>query len=236
MDKDRIISAVIIGDSVAMPREFEKESTDIEQTWPFKLAKTFPRVHWVTNFSGGRSLIEVPDILNRTAYYYTPSFIILCVGIVDCSYRVLTKYELKFLKLFPRISIVVRRFVKKNHYFLSKKRKMYNTKPNKFEKILKECIKICDQMNSTLICIPILNPGENLVKKSFNIKNNVMTFNDIIRKNINRKYLINIENNDIDVNDLVNKEDGHHLNFAGHELYVDELTKLLKHLKLVNLL
>lgn len=235
MKRNEIPSALIIGDSVAMPRKFEKDTINLVETWPYRLAISTPEIYWISNCSGSRSIGDVPDILERTAYYYRPSFIILNVGIVDCAYRALSKYELKAMKLFPyAISSRIRRLIRKNHYFLTKTRRMFYTRPMKFEKILKECIKFCGMINSTLIYIPILTPGERMVKQSYNIIENVKLFNKIVSDNLPGRQIVDIEINENNVDEFVKKEDGHHLNSRGHRLYTERLTQFLEQSGFIN--
>ncbi len=228
-------AALIIGDSVAMPRKFEKDSINLIQTWPYKLAISFPEIYWISNCGGGRSIGDVPDILARTAYYYHPSFIVLNVGIVDCSYRALSKYELKVIQLFPHtISSAIQRWLRKNHYFLTKTRRIYYTNPGKFERILKKCIDLCSLMKSTLVYVPILPPGKYMVNQSYNIIENVKLFNKIASDHISSRQIINMGIHENNIDEFVKREDGHHLNSKGHGLYAEKIAQFLQQSKLIN--
>ena len=79
---------LLLSDSLALPRR-EPEETLSEDTYPFLLKTDFE----VVQFSKGGGLIS--EFVEQTFYYkqYSPDYVILQCGIVDCAPRAFTRTE-----------------------------------------------------------------------------------------------------------------------------------------------
>lgn len=225
-----------VGDSTSLPGH----TNLYEDTWYFKLKMSFSDFDFISFFKRGLStdvLVtegggNIPDNVPYGAdclEYFQPEIIILQLGIVDCSPRLLNIFDKIIIKLLP-INL-------KGGYIkvlkLFKKRKSSNTivSPLKFENNLLEYAERC-LINDVkaLIILSIPFPDKRMINKNPQIVGNINKYNGILKK-ISLKYDFIYFINVLDARNNMNieiYEDGYHPNPYGNELVYKSLKEILK--------
>ncbi|MDC0323547.1 hypothetical protein OAL33_03045, partial [Akkermansiaceae bacterium] len=101
----------IISDSLSLPRLSETFSENISysETYPF-LVRNSPifeksGLELIANGSRGRTVDSALVVLRNEASHFSPSLVIIQIGIVDCAPRVLRKWqEFVISKTLPKIA------------------------------------------------------------------------------------------------------------------------------------
>lgn len=226
-------TGMIIGDSVPLPRSFEPGSPQVHETWPVLLAAQMPNMHWIVNCRGGRSIVEVDQLLKTVAHYYRPQVIVLSVGIVDCPYRALTQQEFDLIQRVPFLSRLLQPVVRRNHLKLTEARQVAYTAPAIFRAALQQAARFCNRINAALIYTQILPPGKHMRDVSFAISNNVAAYNRIAADVLLPEQIVNFTNLARRIDELI-LEDGHHLNAKGHAVFAGEVYTRLSMMGLVS--
>jgi len=229
-DLNRII---VIGDSLALPRN----EISYYETWIYKLKKCFFNFDIIDKSKRASTI----DILNSAGDYngasgadflefYKPKFVIIQIGICDCSPRLFNRRSIEFriISRFPKnIRESYINLVKKTR---KRSEKRAYTKIDEYgkniEKYIQRSIKIGVKK---IFFIKILNTGKKFKSKNSKVQKSIEKYNDILEK-LKVKYLIlkliepfkykNIDNFTL--------EDGYHLNSKGHDVIFKNLRDEIK--------
>lgn len=214
----------IISDSISMPRAEENaEKILISHTWPTLLNKLFNCSTNIYNFSkrARDSFTFSNDLINEAVKLIEPKYIILQVGIVDCSPRIFSNIEKKiiFSRLFTKS---IKKFLisyKKNKFSNSKKINRYKVQVDKkdFSNNIKSFINNIKTINRDIkiIIIPIIGDLKKLEEFRTGYATNIKNYNRLLNiKSENIVYLSEIFN-EMKSNWFYN--DGYHLSKIGHE-------------------
>lgn len=226
MEKKRRKKVVILGDSLAMPRDEDKVT--YENTYAYQLALheeldvicRAVRANDTSKQSKEQALYD--DII-----CFRPDIIIIHLGIVDCAPRLFSKKHIFFLSFFPSW------FKKKYMDFFSKYRPFFTrrlpkvyVKKEQFEKNIVKIMSVCRDFTDEIYCISISDTNKNNKIRSYGFSNNIETYNDILKA-------VSLKNNVIFF-DLFNEmqasyllDDGIHLTPIGHKKIYEELSILI---------
>jgi len=221
----------ILGDSLALPRP--EDGIVVDDIYSTKLAALPDMIVFnKAKISADTSLFLEAEQLYYDIYYSNSEYFILHLGICDCSPRLFTKKEKKFLSALIEIPMFTKRV---NTYINNKsKERLYHTKNRMIQNVpindfKKNYIRIIEEIKKSnpvkkIFLINIAVPGEGLIKKSYNIQHLVDNYNKIIHE-------ISIQYNSItkliDVNTFTSKDsnfilkDGHHINKKVHKFIYD---------------
>jgi acyl-CoA thioesterase I len=214
----------IISDSVSMPRaEESSEKILISHTWPTLLNKLYNCRTNIYNFSkrARDSFTFSNDLINEAVKLIEPQFIILQVGIVDCSPRLFSNYEKRiiFSRFFPKS---IRKYLisyKKNKFSNTKNINKYKVKVDEkdFNFKITSFINNIKTINKDIkiIIIPIIGDLEKLEEFRTGYIRNIKNYNKLLDiKSENTVYLSDIFN---EMNSNWFYNDGYHLSKIGHE-------------------
>lgn len=203
MGKKRVL---ILTDSLGCPRE----DVDVEDTWVDQLLRDNTLDVWFYTYCERGQYAKRIDV-NRIKLL-NPDIIICQIGIVDATRRAIHRLSLAIISRIPILSKVCNILIRKNHYFLTKIRKIHCTNIRDYTRIL-ESIFSCSNCGNIFICIA--PPGQYMKEQVFNIDNDVNQYNKVITDlNFSNTILLNPYKNQKDYM----LQDGHHLNKKGHEL------------------
>lgn len=190
---------VILSDSLGFPRS-EPEKVSMEECYPSLLANKFGKVLFV-----GYGAATSENIAYQTSYFRgnQKKIYLLHFGIVDCTPRVLTKYESCILK---KIKIKLPQTI---CMWLRKARLTRKTNPLAFRH---NCKKIKENLSGNLIVLPIAKASKKFENKVPGIQKSVHEYNKILKSEFSKAYL----NVSIDPNKNI-MSDFHHLNKLGHK-------------------
>jgi lysophospholipase L1-like esterase len=226
-----MLNISLIADSLAMPRIEGGEKILIESTWPELLQdglrKNFDRVVF-SNFSERRRSIKTLKkigIYNESIIFNEPQLIIIQIGIVDAAPRVFSLKEQAILnfRFFPNfIKKIIISKRSQNRNSLQRKNplgKVY-TDPDDFFAILINFMQKIEASYANvpkLILVPILGDLEKMELKSEGFRNNVVRYNNILKK-IASKYNFISYLEEIGNLKLEYCIDNYHLSKKGHSL------------------
>lgn len=192
-------SIVVFSDSLGFPRN-EPEKVNIEDCYPSLLEKEFGKILFV-----GYGAATSENIAYQTSYFQGQRKIIyiLHFGIVDCTPRVLTKYESIICK---KLKI---QLPKDFCMWLRKARLTRKTNPRQFRN---NCKKIKENLKGELVVLPIAGSSKEFENNVPGIKKSILEYNKILRSEFAKYYLpVSIDPK----NDIMS--DFHHLNKSGHQ-------------------
>jgi len=228
---------VIITDSMGLARPWlakEDERTEYEDTYPYLLRKKYQGkneveilTHWGLDTADFRHYIYYLATIKRA------DIVIIHVGINDCSPRVFSKGSRSilvrpwFAKWTRNIS--VRLIHKYRHIFTRVIRKVYVKKEIFKENLIyiKNDIK---KFNSAaeMIAISICLSSDELLRRSYGLKKNILTYNEIMKEIFQENY---IEINDILNNNSIHISDGIHLKPEVHLMLSDLIDRKIKQVR-----
>ncbi|MGK7390767.1 MAG: SGNH/GDSL hydrolase family protein [Candidatus Cyclobacteriaceae bacterium M2_1C_046] len=204
---------LILTDSVALPRKFNNEQVNWEETYIYKLQKNLPQYEVVSLSIGGASIV---DILSQIKYYeiLKAEIVILQCGIVDAAPRAFGKIEMALLK-----KLKLMRFSKPLVNFLRRYRQHHYVSPTLFTKSLKI---IKTRLNTAkFYAIGILPISKAYDKKAPGIKKSVEIYNNILK---NESQYIDMEA--IPENGIL--DDHHHINSVGQNFIYEKIREVIK--------
>ena len=219
------IKLVVIGDSLAMHDIDNNIPTN--KTYPYLIKSNFSAVDLIVRNRRANTSLQQ----SRKQHIYddidafNPDIFLFHLGIVDCSPRVIGRYEKFVLSVMPEfVTIPIKKFISKNRYFLTKVLKRVYVSESSFYKNIKLLLEHMINKNSNIIVIGI-NASSDLSMKSYNIKENIREYNLILEKLCKKLGCHFLENN-------YEKEyflpDGIHLNLDGHKKLSDDLSRILR--------
>jgi lysophospholipase L1-like esterase len=222
---------LIIADSMAMP----SENVKYEDTWIFKVKESFKNIHFIDrsrrgtttdrliqegggykNVKGGADLLE----------YYKPDIVIIQLGLVDCSPRLVNRDAL-CIKIINRLPIFL-----KNRYYLLKKRYSYRKPENAYVSInqfysnYENFIQRARNLKTNIIGITIAPVAENFIEKSPYIIDSITKYNHALSKlEVNENFKLINPFKDPQLSNLF--VDEMHFNAYGNDLIFNALKKEL---------
>jgi len=220
--KNRI---VLLGDSLGMPTG--KDEVIYEDTYPYILSKKLINFeiisrHRRTNDTlkqlATQNLFDDIEMLN-------PNYLVIHLGIVDCAPRVFSRLQQVLIRFLPNvIQKVILKFISNYRYNITKIfQKVYVT-PEQYKINIAKFIEISKQNNIKLIFIAILQTNAINNKKSFNFKQNIDTYNEILEQLCldNKITLIKYEypNNFL-------LHDGIHINQNGNNFLAEQISSVV---------
>ena len=189
-------SIVILSDSLSLPRTDGDETILLNESYPYLLEKKIG--HDIAIINRG-TRFATTDLLKNFQYLfdnlliYSPSTVIVQIGIVDCAPRLFSPL---FRKLINRISNTTIRnlFIlpfKKNRRFFTKYFQIKMVEKKRFEKNLELFLKKMEEfkINVVIVNIPKTNLQNN--DKSFNFNKSIKAYNEII-VNLSSKFEFNL--------------------------------------------
>lgn len=192
---------VILSDSLSLPRDLP-EYVDLSFTYPFLLNEKYGGV---INCGYGAATSE--DILWQVNYFKNAKkadLFILHFGIVDCTPRVLTRYEswaIRKLKIRLSSRVVG---------FLRKCRVVRKVEPKIFKENCISIKKILD--NKIMLVVPIAPAGTEFERSVPGVRDSIIKYNAILRDQFGDAYLHVDLNSEEDI-----MGDYHHLTANGHK-------------------
>ncbi len=150
-----------------------------------------------------------------------PDFIIMQIGIVDACRRSLSLEELKFIKHLPVVSKIIKKICNRYHYEITKIRDIHYCPIGKFDNIIR---KIHEDTGAKISFISIAPAGKGLIKKVYNIQNDIDSYNSVVKSISSIMYINPYEEN---VDDFI-LSDGHHLNLRGQEMVFSAVDKVIE--------
>ena len=214
---------VLLTDSLGCPRE----ELNVKDVWTERILSDneLKKITFYTQCFYGLS----SKMINQTYIRYLNPDVIICqIGIVDACRRALTKKEVSFISNIPYFRKIIHDFCSKNHYFLTKIRDIHDANCLEFGSVIKNLSLIC---NKCILLIEIAPPGEFLINKTFNVEDDIRTYNNIIYSMHNGENIrVTKPYNEYGIdlyNDYLIKNDGHHLNMLGQELVYNKVKSFL---------
>ena len=224
---------VILSDSLSLPRVDEDETILLRESYPYLLQKKIGSDIKIINrgirFTTTDSLRNFQYLFDNLLIY-SPSTVIVQMGIVDCAPRLFSSL---FRSLINKVPIkMIRDLIilpfKKNRRFFTKYFKIKLVNKNRFKRNLEVFLDIMikNKINVIIVNIPKTNDTNN--NKSFNFNKSIDEYNSII-SNLLKKYKFKL----IDINHYSKKEnilvdDGIHYNKKGCETVADMLYESIR--------
>ena len=202
---------LILSDSVALPRE-TPQTVLFEQTWPH-LLRSFFNVHQVS-VGGG----TISDLARQTTYHklFDPDIVIIQCGIVDCSPRFMTRFEIDLARRIPWLG--KRIIALANNSKVRKFRGITYTPLNRFNQTVLSIKRTFPLANT--YAISIINAVSEYEIKLPGVSNNIVQYNEVLKSVFKEKY---ISLSDFPLHGLMS--DYHHINNIGHEYIYDKILK-----------
>jgi len=210
---------LLLSDSLGLPRD-KPQFVSYYQTYFNLLKEEFSEYEFIQASFGGATIEE---LVRQSAYFsiIEPTIVIIQTGIVDCSPRSITKFEIELIKRIPLLSNFISRTVRKYSKSLRDIRKISYTNSKDFRHNLNKLKSVFE--NSATFFISILPASDAYEIKVPGIKKQVRIYNAIIKATANEGY---IETNEFSTDDIMT--DYHHLNKHGHHKLYQLLREKLK--------
>jgi acyl-CoA thioesterase-1 len=224
---------LIAGDSLSMSRhEF---GIDYEKMYSSGLAASFPG-RLVVNASlraNSTRRIVSDDYLQEYIRPMQPNVIILQIGVVDCLPRLLGDFERKCISLLSRATITGKltayylRLKTAHRYAITKKHPRTIVPQDEFDRNLKVLRKNAPS-GCRFIIINIPHPGDDLIKKSYGVAENIQRYNASLAIAFNDENSIIVDLYGATIaNPNYLLADGYHISSIGHAFLFQKLSKLL---------
>jgi acyl-CoA thioesterase-1 len=230
---------LIIGDSMALPRE----GVPYESSWPYLIQSKYQHVDIINRSLRGATVARLvlegggrEDIVNYPAgsdclEFYSPSIVILQLGIVDCAPRLLSKKAI-LSKLINRLPLYLQtkviNFLKKS---VGRSKKNAYISSNQYRKNIVAYIERALLKNvKHIIAVEIGTVSDGVSRKSPQILEQIKEYNEIlidISEEYNIFNVIKFGSEKENINACTT--DGYHLNCHGHYLLANSIeSKLLQ--------
>ncbi|MHA8090226.1 SGNH/GDSL hydrolase family protein [Aquirufa antheringensis] len=224
----------ILGDSLSMVR-FDEDLT-LWFTYPYLLMDLLGDSYHIVNRSkrGNTTVIQTnPQYLYDEVETSESNYVIIQIGICDCSPRIILKYERFILKYILNKSVrnYYLKFKSKYRYFFTKYfPKTYVNRTlfeSRYRVLLDSILKLSTLEKVIIINIADTNDKNKL--RSFGFENNIKDYNNIINNlisNHSKCFLIDLysytENNS---NFLL--DDGIHINKIAHQIIASDIASIV---------
>lgn len=209
---------LILGDSVSLPRP--TDGIEYEHTWPKILADSLDEP--VLNVS--KAAITSAELLSLARdyfHYYRPRLALFQFGVVDASPRVFGQYELRLLKLIPRVRTIVHDVANKHHARLTAARNITYTSERQFAANIQGMLSAVPT-NCKICFLEILPPGRAMMAKSPLANEKFNRYNAIFTRFADNDRVFTLS-----VPDAAMLPDGHHLCVGGHAVVASALERFL---------
>ncbi len=205
---------LIITDSLGSPRF----NMSVEKIWTYRIMKAHSTQGHVL-FTIIRHGLYTKQLDYEQIIHFNPDVIICQVGVVDCVRRAMPDVLMRVIAHIPGVRTVVRRFVKKYHYRITK---LFNFKRTK-EDIFRLNIRKINNAGGKVCFIKIADAGQTLKQKTYNSQSDIDVYNNIMQE---EGFVINPYEN-YSADEYVLESDGHHLNELGHTLVFEAVNQQL---------
>tara|TARA_R110002049_G_scaffold148977_2_gene311962 strand:- start:271 stop:936 length:666 start_codon:yes stop_codon:yes gene_type:complete len=211
---------LFLTDSLGLPRP--DKSVLAHETWCQLVAKNLNETYepYFQLYGGLHSKMLM---LYRNQGYlagYEAETVILQIGIVDCSARVLPEKVKKIISAIPIISRITRNIIKRYHRSLSTLLNVKYVKEKQFEKNLIELRNSFSSAN--FIVIPIAPATKGFIEMMPRISRNIEKYNLILEKVFQDEFISDAYQS-INAEELL-LPDHYHLNVKGHEHIYKKVT------------
>lgn len=224
----------ILGDSLSMVRD--DEDLTLWSTYPYLLINLLGDGFHIVNRSkrGNTSIIQTnPQYLYDEIESSESNYVIIQIGICDCSPRIISKYERVILKYFLHrtLSNVYLKFKSKYRRFFTKYFPKTYVSRAKFESSYKKLLDTVLQLSmlEKVIIVNIANTNEANKRRSFGFEKNIIDYNNIIHRLISTNskcFLIDLYTySKLNSNIILN--DGIHINKNAHEIIADDIVRIV---------
>lgn len=223
------MTGLIITDSLGLPRcEIERG-----ETWLYQFIADSKDINY-TYLRRGGTTNYLKDVMVHYDYL-SPDYIIVQLGICDCTRRVKPRILLGMRRCFKGgdlLNKVIYKFVGWYMFCFTKIIKIHDVNSEKYRKNILEFIDFYKKKNSNVkiyICA-IAGAGEKLVKKVYGIEQDICYYNQILEE-------ISLESENVffvnpylgkEAKDYVLESDGHHLNKNGNELFYNKIKEVFR--------
>lgn len=210
-----------VGDSLGLPRI----GVPYEHTWFYLLKNSLRNYEFISRFERALTTDTLCES-NSNDYleFYSPSIVILHVGIVDCAPRYFKRgsFTQKLLAFMPQ-------GIQNAYWYILKK--VVNRSPRfadvpltKFSENLRKYFERCELANiKKIIVVLIANPGEAMVVKNLLIRKQVSEYNNVIKKIASRYAFAQVVDPLTEGDMSFYLDDGYHLSTLGHRRIFDQL-------------
>ena len=214
---------LFLTDSLGLPRP--DKSILADETWCQQVAKdAVGDFEFFFQLHGGLHTKELMLIRNQ-GYLggYEPDLIVLQIGIVDCSSRVLGEKAKAIISRIPIINNLVRNFIKKFHRPLSVWRNFTYVNREDFKKNLLNLKS--SFANKQFIVVPIAPPTSGFIEMMPRIEKNISDYNMILKEVFSKGFQEELFSGESPENFLLH--DHYHLNKKGHSKVASVVLNLI---------
>lgn len=214
--------AVLLTDSLGCPRD----EIAVDSMWTDQILSEFgDRITFYSSCIYGLSAKDIPKDYIR---YLEPDLVICQIGIVDACRRALTVKEEKRISKIPVFRRLIKGVCSKKHYAITRIRNKHRANMREFSDALDSLIDIA---NIKIAFLEIAPPGDFLVGKTYNVKEDITQYNKILdEKEVMKKVDIIrpfSRSSILDCNEYILKADGHHLNIQGNSMVYEAVRDYL---------
>lgn len=219
----------VLGDSLALVRP--EDGITEKDLYPYKIQVQLNGDIYVNSKAIKNNSSAIENSISGLVYHQQvgcSSYVILGLGIVDCSPRLFSKRIKIFLECMTKFPIIQKfayayiKYKSQNRLLLTCKKQMTETSLGEYKKNMKNIIETIKLYNpiEKIFLLTIAFPGPYLTERSWGIKENIEAFNAVLYELANaEKTLIEI----IDVYSFTAKHpeyilsDGHHISVEVHD-------------------
>lgn len=230
----------VVADSLALVRP--EDNIYEKDMYPFKIQKELKNKIYVNSkaVKSNSSTIENEQVgFVYHAKGASASYLVIGLGIVDCSPRLFSKKMKQFLDCASKIPLVskfVNRYIaykSRNRFALTKNKPMTQTSVLEYESNMNQIVSNFQKYNTIkeIFLLTIAFPGPYLSERSWGIEENIKQFNSILYKmaqsNPSKIHII-------DVYEFTQKNpqyilaDGHHISIEVHDFIAASIVKIIK--------
>lgn len=194
---------LILADSLGCPRE----GTPVENTWVDRILQKYSdKFIFYTYCEHG---LSARNLKLNYIEEIKPEIIIVQIGIVDAVRRALPLNLLKVINAIKVLQNIIRCFVRKNHYFLTKTKEIHYCNLDEFKAKINTLV----GLTKNSMFVTIAPPGKYMCDITYNVEADVAKYNEAIIDIANSNSQT-VANPYADISDFL-LEDGHHLNSVG---------------------
>ncbi|WP_135303633.1 SGNH/GDSL hydrolase family protein [Haloarcula amylovorans] len=221
---------LIQGDSLPLPRQ----TVPYEETWPGHLRNDARFAHIVNRSQSGKTTddlrAEKVRFPGRKLELYSPDYVVLQIGIVDCAPRLLSKNEKSLLTSVP-FEFVSRASSYAIKQLRDRSRQRTYVSKTEFEANLRDYLERAEDVDvDQLVVLKILTAGEKYIEKNPNVQQAITEYNRILDAVAAEfdfvetlRPLADTDDEEAAIVDEYTLGDGYHLNGPGHGCVYERL-------------
>lgn len=220
----KVKKILIIGDSNCMPKysNLKKESLDTERIYTFLLKKKYKNCLFSEVIWGG---VKTSMLVNYSINYYKkwkPDFVIVHSGVNDVKTQLFSeKTNNKIFKI-SKIFNINRKKIKEKIIYNPNYLKFKNTNKVSPTELLREAKKLKKNFSKSKIIWIGIHSNKNINIERPDTFGSVSIFNEKLKKFFKRNFIDN------DFKGIYFRKDGYHLNYLGHKILFEKISKLIK--------